>query len=207
MSEIGIPSETKGEVPVKEKSTRRTAIVAISACIIVVVMVSVWWYTQPAPPTDEYETYSKYGFSFEYPTDMTMSEQGLLENTATDSSGIVVGELNNDELEIIFASWLNTVTAPDLEVSLEGAFAGMAQSEGTIDRSNLERGELVEATKAGHAMIYQYYTVTIGEEALHGIYGVWYCETNQRFYQLNLMCTEEDTLPIYQRYLDSLVCH
>lgn len=204
MSGIGIPSETEGEVPVKEKSTRRTAIVAVLACIIVIVIVSVWWYTQPAPPTDEYETYSKYGFSFEYPTAMTMSEQGLLENTATDSSGIVVGELKNDEHELIFAGWLNTVVAPDLEVSLEGAFGGMVQSEGT---TNLERGELVEATKAGHAMIYQYYTVTIEGEAFHGIYGVWYCETNQRFYQFNLMSTEEDTLPTYQRYLDSLVCH
>lgn len=158
--------------------------------------------TETIPPG--YEVYSKFGFSFEYPEGMTILELGLLESAPTDDSGMALGTLENDEYEIITVAWTKMATAPPLESSLQAGLAAMETSPGATD---LEIGELVETTKAGHRMLYQYFNVTILAKELYGIYGLWYCDMSERFYQLYLMYSEEDVLPIYQEYLDSFVCH
>lgn len=136
------------------------------------------------------------------PKGMSISEQGVLESTATSSSGLVLGELSNDEDELITVGWLTTVSAPDLEISLTAAFEGM-EAEGV----DVDKGQLVTSTKAGHTMKYQYFTMTSEGETFYGIWGVWYCDTNDRFYQLGFMYSEQDVLSKYQQYLDSFVCH
>ena len=200
-----ISPETAKDVPTKEKrKPMRKTIIAISLIVVAVGAIGFWSYTQRVPPAPlaRYETYSKYGFSFEYPEDMTISEQGLLEDRATDSSGMVLGTLENDKYELVFVGWMESAIAPSLEASLEVFLDVIAEG-----KANFEIGELVETTKAGRRLIYQYYTFTIEGEASYGIHGVWYCDTNQRLYQLHLVYSEEDNLPIYQRYLDSFVCH
>ena len=214
-----ILAQTVGEVP-KKPLVRKIHIAILLIVIVVSAVASFWWLVLRVPPV-EYKTYSKYGFSFQYPKEMTMIEKGLLESTATDNSGIVLGQLRPEGLveridEHIVVGWLKSATAPDLEISLKDAFDALVKSEELEIRG---KGKLVETTKAGHRMIYQYYTTygttTAGPsyynfppKEVYGIYGVWYCDTKQRLYQLNLMYIEEkDILPIFQRYLDSFVCH
>jgi len=152
-----------------------------------------------------FEKFSAYGFSFEYPTGMTISVQGLLESTANGNSGMVIGEYQ-DPYEAVGVAWMKTVIEPDLSMTLDGAFAGMAQQEAV---TSLETGELVETTVMGHHMIYQYFTMTVtGGETYYGIYGVWYCDDAQRLYTLSLTLDEAEPLPIYyQEYLDYFTCH
>jgi len=189
----------------------RKILIAILLVVIVgvaAVSVFVWWYTQKgeeeeAPPG--YRSYSKYGFTFQYPKGMSISEEGMLESTATSSSGIVLGELSNDEDEVITVGWLSAVIAPDLEDlkdSLNAGFENM-EAEGTP----VDIGQLVTSAKAGHTMIYQYFNATIEGETYYGIGGVWYCDTNDRFYMLFLMYSEQDPLPKFQQYLDAFICH
>jgi len=159
--------------------------------------------TETVPPVG-YEAYSKFGFSFEYPEGMTILELGLLGSAPTDDSGVAVGTLENDEYEVITVAWVKSATVLPLESALEGALGAMETSPGLTD---LEIGERVKTTKAGHRMLYQYFNVTLLAKQLFGVYGVWYCDMSQRLYQLYLMYSEEDVLPTYRRYLDSFVCH
>lgn len=154
-----------------------------------------------------YEVYSKYGFSFQYPRDMTIMELGALQTTANDQSGIVVGELTNDRYEAVYVAWVTAAVAAgeyDLESAIERFFEVMEQ---TVEWTDLERGELIETTKADHRMMYQHFSVTMIGKPTYGIIGVWYCDTSERVFQLNLYYSEEDTLPTYQKYLDSFICH
>ena len=192
------------EVPKRSRKTL-TAVLLVAVVAVASVSVFIWWFTQegeePPPTPPEFSTYSKYDFSFEYPKGMSMSEEGLLESTATHSSGMVIGELE-DEYEAVFVGWLTMISAPDLEVSLNAGFESM-EAEGL----DVDKGQLVASTKAGHTMKYQYFTATVEGEIMYGIWGVWYCDTNDRFYQLGLMYSEQDVLPKFQQYLDSFVCH
>lgn len=181
---------------------RKTLVAILLILAVAAVAVFTWWYTQRAP-----ERYSKYGFSFEYPKGMLISELGHLENTtATSSSGILLGELSNDELELIKVGWLSTESAPDLEISLNDSFLSL-EAEGL----EVDRGQLVNSTKVnGHEMIYQYFDGTIAEAlTFHGISGVWYCDINNKNYDFVVMYSgsEQDVLSKFQQYIASFICH
>ena len=174
--------------------------------------------TGALPPT-EFGTYSKYGFSFEYPKTFSVTEMGLLQSQANNTSGMVQVGLQNEKFEYFAVGWIKMT--PDvieigpgglegnLKASLEDSFAGM---EGTEGFALVERGELVETTKAGHQMFYQYYTVTTTEgDKVYGIGGVFYCDQSQNLFQLltmnNTISAKQDILEDFQNYLDSFVCH
>jgi len=166
------------------------------------------------PASTEFKTYSKYGFSFEYPKTFSVTEMGLLENEAKESSGIVQVGVENDEIQMFQIAWMKMMPSvweldDDLQGSLEDSFAGMETTEGI---SSFEIGELVESTKAGHQMIYQYYTMTSTEgDKVYGIVSVFYCDKSQNFLQLmtisNTISSKQDVLEDFQNYLDSFVCH
>lgn len=149
--------------------------------------------------------YSKYGFSFEYPSGMTLSEKGLLESEANDNSGTVVVETKDQDHVLVFVSWVKSPKVISLWHSLNGAFNSIEGSPGV---QNLIREPSETSTmKDGHRMLYQHYTLVSGVETINGIYGVWYDEVSERLYQLNLMYNGKDLLEVYRQYLDSLVCH
>ena len=77
------------------------------------------------------------------------------------------------------------------------------EDEGVV----VDEGQRVNSTKTGHVMMYQYFTATIKGKTLHGIFGVWYCDVNKRFYELMVMYSEQDVLQIYDQYLGSFICH
>ena len=150
-----------------------------------------------------YNTYSKYGFSFEYPKGMSISEHGILESTATSGSGFVAGELSNDKQEYVRIGWV-TMVQFDLELGpLFDVYLEDMEADLGVD---VDKGQLVTSTKSGHEMIYQCFTAATEGET-YGILGGWYCDTNDRFYTLTSLYSEQDVLSKFQQYLDSFVCH
>jgi len=173
----------------------------------------------PSPTPTQFKTYSKYGFSFEYPKTFSVTEMGILESEANDNSGMVQVWVENEEIESFQVGWVKMM--PDiveigpgglegnLKDSLEGGFAAMESTEGI---ASVEEGELVEATKAGHLMLYQYYTITVTEgDKAYGIAGGFYCDESLKLFSLSTMnatiSAKKDVLEDFQNYLDSFVCH
>jgi len=155
----------------------------------------------PLPPLSPgYERFSKYGFSIDYPKDMIILEEGLIDETANDNSGTIRGELFGP-YKGFMVSWGKReppFTRWDLESELDTFFAGPAEREGS----------LVETTKLGHEMIYHRYSVVANGDRFYGIVGLWYCNIDEKVYILGTkQSTEQDVLQIFERYLDSFVCH
>jgi len=165
----------------------------------------------PGGPTETAsvtKTFSKYGFSFEYPKDLPVAEMGLLENEANDNSGMVLVGVENGEVNSFQVGWMKTLSV-DLDAALEGSFVGAQGAEGI---ASVDRGELVEADKAGHRMLHQSFTATSsGGDEVRGISSVFYCdETGRLFIAVitnNTFSAEQEVLEGFETYLDSLVCH
>jgi len=163
------------------------------------------------PACNEYvplqETYSKYGFSFDYPSGMTIGENGFREESTSETSGVV--QFRSDlPFEIINVVWDTAETAPELEVFLDELFT-MMESEGTEVNN---RGPLVASGKDDHEMVYQRANITDQGILFTGIVGSWYCDEADRIYTgyyitLPEFSTQQDLLTEFQRLLDSLVCH
>ncbi len=221
--ECGRPLAT-GEVgvggPVEGKSKKKLVgiIVACIVAVIVIVVIATRPPT-PAPTPTQFNTYSKYGFSFEYPNTFSVTEMGILESQANDTSGLVMAGVENGELEYFQVVWVKAMPdvmelgpgglAGSLKASLEDGFAGMETSEGI---TSVEEGELVETTKAGHLMFCQYYSVTSTEgPRAYGIVSCFYCDESLKLFGLMTMndtiSANEDVLEDFQNYLDSFVCH
>lgn len=148
------------------------------------------------------EIYSRYGFSFKYPKGMVLSELGVLEATATDSSGAVVGELED---QVMAVSWVKTLQY-DLESAVEDGLTG---TEGTEGVSNFVRGDRGESAVKGHIFIYRFFTATIGGEKTKGIVSAWYCDDSTRLYSTSVISLEAgpEVFPLFEAYLDSFYCH
>jgi hypothetical protein len=182
----------------------------------------------PPPAEDERESYTKYGFSFDYPRGMAIWELGLFEDgrvdlngtiPATESSGCVGGNIDNKEAGIL---WMTMETAPDLEGLLAIHHRGAEENARRRDRElDFDMEEIMTTTKTGHDMAHQHHSGSIllpgapGPLYGTGIVGGWYCERSGRAYILYTyhwsedMATlsEEDVLSEFQLYLDSFVCH
>lgn len=151
--------------------------------------------------------YSKYDFSFEYPKGMQFLEVGQLEDFANDDSGIVSGklELTDGTVEIITISWVNgeLLESINLEQRVEKALNRMRKAEGVI---SVVGGDLAETSKDGYRMLYQNYTIEVIGSKANGIYGVWFSDGSQRFYQMDISYSgQEDVLTLYRKYLNSFV--
>jgi len=165
-----------------------------------------------APTLTDFKTFSKYGFSFDYPRGYSITEMGMLESEATNASGTV--QAWKGDYEVYQAAWLAMVesmweVSGDLQTTLEDTFVGMEEAE---EVARLDKGELVETTKAGHGMVYQYYTVTYTEGSKgYGIAAIFYCDRSERFFQLITVHTaisaKQDIAEDFQYFLESFICH
>ncbi len=95
----------------------------------------------------------------------------------------------------------------DLQPMLNATFEGM-KGEGV---ESVDSGELVETTKAGHEMVYQYYNMTSVGIKVYGIVAIFHCAESQRCYQIVTANTtssaKQDVLEDFMNYLNSFVCH
>jgi CubicO group peptidase (beta-lactamase class C family) len=144
--------------------------------VIIVLTFTATIYYLNAP---KYDTYSRFGFSFEYPEGMEFSEEGIGGvRIATVSAGIVQGTLIHDENpEIIGVVWIPFETKPELEDILDLAFSQLG--EGNQVES---RGTMVSTQKDNHDMLRQDFTMNDEGSLISGIAGIWYNPTAKRIY-------------------------
>jgi len=168
--------------------------------------------TRPTPIAALSKDYSKYGFGFDYTKGFSVTESGLFDSEANDNSGVVQVGIQDNGVQMFQVGWFNMTqsmwkASGGLHEALEETFEGM-MIEGV---ESIDRGDLVETTKAGHDMAYQDYTMTAEGFKFYGIVAVFHCDESQRCYQLITMNTtisaKEDVLEDFMNYLDSFVCH
>ncbi len=218
--------ETTGIVPQVLEAPKRPRRKILIEAVLLIALVGVacmvgfaWWLS----PKDEQEpsassptgfnTFSKYGLSFEYPKGMSISESEIYESTATNSSGWVLGELINDEYEEVRVGWFSPLELLDtdfpvtsvkvnLTVTLISEFRRLEANGFDVDP-----GQLVNSTIAGHTIMYEYFNATKEGVVWYCISGVWYCDITTRMFPLIVYYSEQDVLPKFQQYLDSFICH
>jgi len=132
---------------------------------------------------------------------MTITEEGVIDATANDDSGMVMG-VSLGPYKSFAVSWAKSSTSLT-RGDLENALEEVSNTPG-FERT----GSIVETTKSGHEMIYQRYTYTEDGRKTYFICGVWYCNIDEKLYCLGYeQTTEQDVLQIFEQYLDSFVCH
>jgi len=201
------------------KMTRRIVILIAVLAIVFILEACAKPAVVPAPepePAQNINTYSKWGFSFDYPKEFVLAEAGIFESLATDSSGVVVVEqITQDDYEGCSIGWINTAkstyesTGGDATLlqGLDIYFDGAA-TEGY----DTTRGEITGETKSGHYLLYQYYIITLSATTeAYGIAGTFYCDHSERLFILDpestKSSTNEEALEFFRPFLESLKCH
>lgn len=176
--------------------------------VLVAVLAVVLLVLSLAGCSTEYKTFSGYGFSFDYPDGFALREFGVQDDQANDVSGAVQVTSESGGTRGFQVSWMDTMIY-SLESTLQGALAGMEKPE---EIASVDGGETVEGEKAGHRMLYQYYTMTTtqGDEA-HGIAATFFCNESHRLFVLvttnGTVSANDDVLEDFNTYLDSFACH
>jgi CubicO group peptidase (beta-lactamase class C family) len=158
----------------ESKSWLNKNVIALSL-IIVTIASSVYLFLNAT----NYETYSRFGFSFEYPEGMEINEQGMGGiGIATITSGIVQGTLvKNMVPEIIGLIWIPYESSPFLEDVLDMAFSQLG--EGNVVES---RGNLVSTLKEDYEMLRQDFIMNEGGMPISGVAGTWFNPLAGRVY-------------------------
>lgn len=172
----------------------------------------------PTVNSGDVTTFSGHGLSFAYPQGYLKWEEGLLDDKADVSSGVIQVAPDKDRYALFAVSWVKSWPW-GLEGGLEAGFDGVSNWESI---RNIEKGPVVETTKIGqrmlyqigHRMLHQYYTASnaLGER-VQGIVGAFYCEKTQRTFSLVTMKTisgtpsSVDALRDFGQYLDYFMCH
>lgn len=191
----------------------KTSIIVIGILIFVstalMSMIDCGKETETPMPT-EFRIFSKYGFSFEYPKDFRVSEEGLWENEANDNSGIVQVEAQEED-KLFRVEWEKTFE-PDLEFNLAVWLLRIERFEEIVSFTR-SQFQVVETTKAGHKMLSQLVLATFSDgDRVCGVVGVFYCDKSQKMFTLS---TASHTISAngaiirkdFKNYLDSFVCH
>jgi CubicO group peptidase (beta-lactamase class C family) len=163
-------AETRG------RSSRRWII----AIAIFIAVSSTGYYLLTRPNTPAFETYEKYGFSFEYPQGMTFTEEGV-DGIAvpTMETGILQGTLIEDTPQINGIIWTSEEDVEDLRATLDEAFEQIGEGIGVT-----HRGELKTSTKDSYEMLIQYFEFDEGGNTMSGLVGTWYDEGAKRVYMI-----------------------
>ena len=90
---------------------------------------------------------------------------------------------------------------------LDASFEGMSSP----DIESINRGNILETIKAGHTVVYQGFTLDVLGIKVGGVVSVFYCDVNERVYQLMTMSdstsTIQEAIEYFQSYLHSFVGH
>lgn len=163
----------------------------------------------PSPTPSDFTTFSKYGFSFQYHKSLSITEQGIFENEATERSGMVFVGIEEDLFGVAWQemepSMLEVV---GLEMIIDGSYMGLGLAGEDVQ---IERGEQAETTHAGHRVLYEDFAATTEGDGVNGILGAFYCDKSQRLFTMTMLSpairAKEDLLEDFMTYLDSFVCH
>ena len=167
-TEVCVRCGARIEKEISEDGRNKKKILGIIAGCVVGITIGVFIAAWPSTPTPtQFNTYSKYGFSFDYPEAFSVEEIGSLGSENNDNSGLVQFLVENGETELCEVGW--TAMTPDEIESCEGGLEGCLEGQIGIvfvvfetaanytGIGSFEKGELLESTKAGHLMFYQYF--------------------------------------------------
>ncbi len=151
--------------------------------------------------------YSRFGFSFDYPEEMTFTAGALLGgfDHARPLSGDVQGTIMQIP-ELVGVIWFHADESPPFDLFLDELWVFAVEAGGFQETSI---GSLETSTKGEHEMVQQAFDLKDAEGTSQtGILGVWYEKGEQRIYTLYTVTLPEvaDQIDLdarFQMYLDS----
>jgi len=151
----------------------------IAGLIAIVVIASVVIF---AGCIEQVNTYDKFGFSFEYPADMEVREEGILSAEANEESGAVYYE--KPEL-IIIVKWMRMgkVDTSDLIKGTNNYLADMDAEEGV---TVYKTGHVIRQ-HIDHSLVEQLFAAVkrpIGSSDMLGSIGSWWCDESGRMFRV-----------------------
>lgn len=187
--------------------------IIIAVVLIVVVAVGAAFgvlYTQTslfrprsASQLPGYNTYSNYGFSFQYLKTWTITEKGFQNNAPDTTSGIVIAQAPNGQEDLVFVAWTHFSSSVNASNAISSAINGFSNAG---QGSGLTVGqETTSTTKAGYTVYLEPFSVTIQGTRIAGIWSAWYSTQGQRLYQLSAITSGSSASTMYNTGLSSFV--
>lgn len=179
----------------------------IGICMIILILgvfgfagVAFYNYMEYTEQGVEFETYSNYGISIEYPRGMYV----LGDDTSNEAEGFLLFA-NDQGNKYVGVWWASAVPPPSgEEIALEQILEDFTENGHT----DIFKGKIVETTKSGHRMVYLSMRYKSDGCEKYEIAGIWYCDVSQRLYYLYVETDDDEvTSSLFLRYLDSFVCH
>jgi cell division protein FtsB len=146
---------------------------------------------------DGYARYSIYGFSFEYPVNMTTSLSGLMESIPTWNSGIFQAE--NGDGDTITVSWLYSLNEMDPNSSLDDGYDNIAESV-------ITRGERETVEHQEHTVLYDEYLIEDESVEIDFVNSAFYCADSKNLFTISIKSTDEEPVSALFGLLDSFTC-
>lgn len=159
------------------------------------------------PITPAYYNYEGYGLSFEYPSDMTISEEGYMSDKPDENSGAV--DITNDKgTKAVYISWLTT-TEPELLFPLKDTLKETIDESMKLEGvSNVKVEEIKTIIINGHQGVYAPLSFNYYGLLSYDIYCMWYCDQSQRLYYVGIdTYNSEETNDLFNEVIGSFVCH
>lgn len=144
--------------------------------------------------------YSKFGFSFEYPPGVTLTEEGLYAATADANSGIVSWEVGDDFFGIVWAK-MEIWGSEMAELNIDAEILGFEMMGAVVELI----GDKVTLEMSGFDVMYQLFEITMEGEEYNGIVGVWYCEPGTRAFNVDFFIAGAP-LPYLEDFMSTFSC-
>ncbi len=157
-------------------------------------------------------TYSKHDFSFEYPTNTEIYENGLLGDLPDVNSGVITGLYTSEDSHSIIISWIVSDPPADNNAQDDLLTGGIKTGLGLLNpllenADSLVEKDSGEASVEGHKLLYREYEIVSAGGALYGVIGSWYCNETRRLFTLNVIYGKESAVLLLEQYLNTFVCH
>jgi uncharacterized protein YoxC len=156
--------------------------------------------------TDGCRLYLDHEVMFEYPEEMSVSEEGTRSRDASSLQGVVSGSLVVEErVEIMVTSWEYDVLDYYRENVLNELDDPALLAEYGFE--DLQVGEVMETGHLGHVVYYRDFTAALYNETIHGRLGAWFCTQERRVHVLLVFVDDVDYESSFLSYLASFRCH
>lgn len=166
------------------------------------------------------ETFSNYGFSFEYPKGYQVHEVGTYDGEAnTDLSGQirVTKETGGASADRVLPTWRSGLTRPLISDELlqdhfGAELAGYRQIWAEDNYDSVLVGETVQEDCSGHEMLYVCFSFTLPDgESDQGTFAEMYCDKSGRLFQFTsagpFTGSRADAVDFLRVFTSSFVCH
>lgn len=186
---------------------KKTTILAIS--LMISILITNYVGTGCGNNNDESKAFSKYGFSFEYPENFSISRDEVTD------AGLVRIEIDNmpskygevEAFQIVCGNYDENDPAPDLDEYL------YLYVEGMHELGICTEGPKMATFLLGHEVPYRLYTLqyTDEEEEFYHVVAAFYCDVNNRLFSIIYVSEAAndwlDAIDGFMPFLDNFICH